>query len=168
MMLRTLLALLMLFTLGTGTASADLETYLNSLSAYASADLGRFRADLGTRFGASDADIDLALRTVSRHGDAALTLWLSNRTGQPIDVVLREYQARKGQGWGALAQSLGIKPGSADFHALKRGDLGWHPDGNERRDRRTDDYRGDEGKGTDQRKGDKGRGKDKGKGQRKD
>lgn len=159
MMLRTLLIALMLFTLGAGVASADMDAYLNRLTAYAGADLGRFRADLGAHFGASAPEIDLALRTVSRHGDAALALWLSNRTRQPLDVVLREYQARQGQGWGALAQSLGIKPGSADFHALKRGDLGWHPDRDDRRDRRDGDYGRDGGKGSD-----KGMGKDKGKG----
>jgi len=161
MMLRTLLIALMLFTLGAGVASADMDAYLNRLTAYAGADLGRFRADLGAHFGASGPEIDLALRTVSRHGDAALALWLSNRTRQPLDVVLREYQARQGQGWGALAQSLGIKPGSADFHALKRGDLGWHPD---RNTRRTGDYGRDGGQGVDPGKGDKGKGKDKDKG----
>jgi len=157
MMLRTLLIALMLFTLGAGVASADMDAYLNRLTAYASADLGRFRADLGAHFGASGPEIDLVLRTVSRHGDAALALWLSNRTRQPLDVVLREYRARKGQGWGALAQSLGIKPGSADFHALKRGDLGWNPD------RRTGDYGRDGGK-AEHGKEDKGKGKDKDKG----
>jgi hypothetical protein len=33
--------------------------------------------------------------------------------------VVREYSTRKGQGWGALAQSLGIKPGGRQ--ALKGG-----------------------------------------------
>ena len=158
MIMRSLLAALMFVILGAGVAFADMDAYLNRLTAYAGADLGRFRADLGVHFGASGPEIDLALRTVARHGDAALVLWLSNRTRQPLDVVLREYQGRKGQGWGALAQSLGIKPGSADFHALKRGDLGWHPD------RRTDDYGRGGGKGGESGKGDKGKGKDKDKG----
>lgn len=163
MIMRSLLAALMFVILGVGVgvASADMDAYLNRLTAYAGADLGRFRADLGAHFGASGPEIDLALRTASRHGDAALVLWLSNRTRQPLDVVLREYHGRKGQGWGALAQSLGIKPGSADFHALKRGDLGWHPD---RRDRRTDDYGRGGGKGGESGKGDKDKGKDKDKG----
>jgi hypothetical protein len=30
---------------------------------------------------------------------------------------------KKGQGWGVIAKSLGIKPGSPEFHALKRGDF---------------------------------------------
>ena len=67
---------------------------------------------------------DLVLNTVSRRGDAALCFWLSNHTRQPMDVVLREYRAHKGQGWGVLAKSLGIKPGSEAFPGLKRGDLG--------------------------------------------
>jgi hypothetical protein len=40
---------------------------------------------------------------------------------QPTDYVIEKYKSDKGKGWGALANSLGIKPGSKDFHALKRG-----------------------------------------------
>jgi hypothetical protein len=35
--------------------------------------------------------------------------------------VLEKYKAGKGKGWGNLAKTLGIKPGSREFHALKRG-----------------------------------------------
>ena len=42
---------------------------------------------------------------------------------QPTDRVLREYRTSKGKGWGVIAQSLGIKPGSAEFHALNGQDL---------------------------------------------
>jgi hypothetical protein len=34
--------------------------------------------------------------------------------------VLREYKSSKGKGWGVIAKSLGIKPGSKEFHELKR------------------------------------------------
>jgi len=34
---------------------------------------------------------------------------------------MERYRADKGKGWGVLAKSLGIKPGSKEFHALKRG-----------------------------------------------
>ena len=37
------------------------------------------------------------------------------------DYVIERYRSGKGKGWGALAQSLGIKPGSKEFHDLKRG-----------------------------------------------
>lgn len=39
-----------------------------------------------------------------------------------LDVV-REYDRAPGQGWGAVAKRLGIKPGSPAFHALKNGTL---------------------------------------------
>jgi hypothetical protein len=35
--------------------------------------------------------------------------------------------AHRRQGWETVARSLGIKPGSAAFHALKEGALDWHP-----------------------------------------
>ena len=34
----------------------------------------------------------------------------------------KRYKSDKGKGWGVLAKSLGIKPGSQEFHALKSGD----------------------------------------------
>jgi len=127
MFCRHLLLPLTLVLLTAGAACADLDVYLNSLNVSAQADLGGFRADLGAHFGTSGPQVDLVLRTVRDPADAAVCLWLSNRSHQPVEVVLREYSSHKGQGWGALAQSLGIKPGSADFKALKNGDIGWHP-----------------------------------------
>jgi hypothetical protein len=47
-----------------------------------------------------------------------------------METVVEIYRKQKGQGWGAVAQSLGIKPGSADFHALKQGNLDWRPEQN--------------------------------------
>jgi hypothetical protein len=46
---------------------------------------------------------------------------------QPQEVVLREYQANKGKGWGVIAKNLGIKPGSREFHELKKGVDGGGP-----------------------------------------
>jgi hypothetical protein len=44
-------------------------------------------------------------------------------TQKPPETVLHVYQANRGKGWGVIAKSLGIKPGSREFHALKRGDF---------------------------------------------
>jgi hypothetical protein len=41
--------------------------------------------------------------------------------GRPCRYVVDEWRHDHGQGWGALAHRLGIKPGSAEFHRLKRG-----------------------------------------------
>jgi hypothetical protein len=42
-------------------------------------------------------------------------------SAKPTDYVITQYKSGKGKGWGALAHSLGIKPGSKEFHELKRG-----------------------------------------------
>jgi hypothetical protein len=57
--------------------------------------------------------------------------------------------ANKGKGWGVIAKNLGIKPGSAEFHALKRGDLS---------------FTGEPGAGEGQKGQGKGKGKGRGKG----
>jgi hypothetical protein len=112
-----------------GMAHAELDAYLHSLNVSASGDIGGFRASVGAHFGASGPQLDLVFRSVDAPGDAAICFWLAQETHRPVDVVVREYRKHKGQGWGALAQSLGIKPGSAAFKDLKRGNLGWEPDG---------------------------------------
>ena len=48
-------------------------------------------------------------------------LRLEEMSGLPTEDVIEEYKSNKGKGWGRLAKSLGIKPGSREFHALKRG-----------------------------------------------
>ena len=43
------------------------------------------------------------------------------RSGTPYDEALRLYERHHGEGWGAMAKRMGIKPGSAEFHAMKQG-----------------------------------------------
>lgn len=43
------------------------------------------------------------------------------RSGTSYDEALRIYERHHGEGWGAMAKRMGIKPGSPDFHALKQG-----------------------------------------------
>lgn len=48
---------------------------------------------------------------------------IAHALGIPCIDVVHEYDRHPGQGWGAVAKRLGIKPGSAAFHALKRGQV---------------------------------------------
>lgn len=48
---------------------------------------------------------------------------IAHSLGIPCIDVVHEYDRHPGQGWGAVAKRLGIKPGSAAFHALKRGQV---------------------------------------------
>ena len=48
---------------------------------------------------------------------------IAHALGMPCIDVVHEYDRHPGQGWGAVAKRLGIKPGSPAFHALKRGQV---------------------------------------------
>lgn len=121
---RKLWVALTILLLSASLAHADLDQYLQDLNVSARADLGDFKVQVGAHFGVPAPDLDLVFRGVFDPADAVICLWLGQQSHRPYDVVIREYRARKGQGWGALAQSLGIKPGSSAFRALKAGNLG--------------------------------------------
>lgn len=160
---------LTIVALSAALAHADLDGYLKELDIRARADFGDFKAQVGAHFGVPAPDLDLVFKGVLTPADAVICLWLGQQSGRPYDVVMREYRARKGQGWGALAQSLGIKPGSPQFKALKAGELGWKPGpagggsvrGKERHDgHHDDDHRHDDRGGQAKDRG-KGQGKNK-------
>jgi len=128
-MKRCLMIGLLALLLSAGYAHADLDLYLEDLAISAQGDLGGFSAQLGARFGLSRGEVEIYLSNVDRPADAALLLWLEERSHQPRERVLTVYRQERGHGWGALAQSLGIKPGSRDFKALKAGELDFRLDG---------------------------------------
>ena len=80
-----------------------------------------FRAKLSTRFKIDDTQINIVFNNVERLADAYMIHSLGEMSKQPIENVIEKYKAGKGKGWEALAKSLGIKPGSKEFHVLKRG-----------------------------------------------
>jgi hypothetical protein len=87
----------------------------------AEADYLDFRARLAARFNIGGLEINAVLSTVEKPADAYVVLRLGEISRHPTDYVLAKYKANKGKGWGVLAQSLGIKPGSSEFRALKSG-----------------------------------------------
>ena len=95
--------------------------WIRDFNIKAEADPSGFRARLATRFKIGDAQIKIVLNNVEKPADAYMVLRLGEMSKQPTENVIKKYKSGKGKGWGALAKSLGIKPGSKDFHALKRG-----------------------------------------------
>jgi hypothetical protein len=95
--------------------------WIRDFNIQAEADPSGFRARLATRFNIGDAQIKVVLSNVEKPADTYMVLRLGEMSNQPIENVIEKYKSGKGKGWGALAKSLGIKPGSAEFHALKRG-----------------------------------------------
>jgi len=102
------------------SAAGDFD-WIKDLNIQAQADPSGFRAALGARFRIGDAEISAVLGNVAYPGDAYMVLRLGEMSRHPTDYVIQQYRAGKGNGWGALAKSLGIKPGSDEFHALKNG-----------------------------------------------
>ena len=105
----------------TTTAVAGDFGWTKDLNIQAQADPSGFRARLATRFNLGDADVKVVLSNFDSPSDAYIALRLGEMSGRSIDYVTDRYEKHKGNGWGALAKELGIKPGSDEFHALKGG-----------------------------------------------
>lgn len=95
--------------------------WLENLSIEAKADGSGFRTRLATRFKIGDVKVQAVLSDMGNGADAYMVMRLGEMSGHNIDYVVERYKKNKGKGWGAMAKSLGIKPGSRAFKALKRG-----------------------------------------------
>jgi hypothetical protein len=104
-------------------AGGGLDGFLSKLNAQAKSDLASFSAKISAQFGVPEAQVKVVISTVKQPADAFMVFQLGRMAQQPTYRVLDIYQSRKVKGWGAMAKELGIKPGSPEFHALKRGDF---------------------------------------------
>jgi len=111
---------MILLLVSSAAAAGDFD-WVRDFNIRVQADPTGFRARIAARFQIDDAQITAVRGNVSTPADAYIVWRLGEMSRQPTDLVLREYRASKGKGWGVIAQSLGIKPGSAEFHALKNG-----------------------------------------------
>jgi len=120
-LLKVLFISTMVFLTVSSAAIASDFDWTRELNFQAQADPSGFRARLATRFKIGDVQVDAVLSNVEDPADAYIMLRLGEMSGRPVDHVMEKYSHNKGKGWGALAKSLGIKPGSREFHALKSG-----------------------------------------------
>ena len=149
-----LAVILALATASTLTLAGDFD-WLKEFNIKAVNDGDHYRTQLATRFQIGRAQIDAIVNDVANPADAYMILRLGELSRRPTDDVIKTYKTNKNKGWGNIAKSLGIKPGSKRFHALKRGN-----DMDEDGKKRT--------KKTKSKSGDKEHGKDKNKGEDKD
>lgn len=123
-MKRTVIATIFLLITGiAAVANAGLDGFLSSLNVQARADVGGFNVKLGAQFGVPVPQVERILRTVETPADAFMVLQLGQMSARRPEAVIDTYRSSKSRGWGVIAKELGIKPGSADFHALKSGNL---------------------------------------------
>lgn len=111
----------MVLLLCSSAAMAGDFDWIKDFNIQAQADPTGFRARLATRFQIGDAQISAVLGNVPDPADAYMVFKLGEMSHHSPERVMQEYKSGKGKGWGVLAKSLGIKPGSKEFHALKKG-----------------------------------------------
>jgi len=104
-------------------AGGGLDGFLHDLNIQARADMNGFAMKVSTQFGVPLPRVQAVITTVDTPADAFMCFQLGEMSRKPHDTVTQVYQTHKGKGWGVIAKRLGIKPGSPEFHALKRGDL---------------------------------------------
>jgi len=107
-------------TISFNTGDRGLDVTLSSLNLQARLDIGAFSTELSVSFGVAQPQIQNWI-TVEKLQPAEiyLVLELGRITKTPPATVIALYKDNKGKGWGAVAKALGIKPGSAEFKALK-------------------------------------------------
>jgi len=104
-------------------ARADLDGFLRNVNIQARTDMRSFSVRVAAQFGIPEAQVVAIVNRVDSPADVFMVFQIGHWTGRPHEEVIGTYNASKGKGWGVIARRLGIKPGSAEFHALRRGDL---------------------------------------------
>lgn len=116
-----------LFTTTDGFAApkggAALEVHISSVNNNALRDMDNFMIRMNQAYGVTRSVVEAMMNSHKFNpGEVYMTFWLSQTTKKQPSYVADTYKANRGKGWGVIAKQLGIKPGSAEFHALKRGD----------------------------------------------
>lgn len=103
--------------------AGNLENFLSNLNMQCKADMSGCTVRLSSQFGVPLPQVQTVIRTVDTFSDAFMCYQLGQMTYKQPETVVQTYKRNKGKGWGVIAKELGIKPGSAEFHALKSGNF---------------------------------------------
>ena len=104
------------------TGDAWVDTRLGDINDYGYRYREPFMDEMTRYYGAPrDLVSDLLINRRWAPGDVYYACAIAQIIGRPCRYVVDEWGRDHGQGWGVVAQRLGIKPGSAEFHRLKKG-----------------------------------------------
>jgi len=116
------------FAQRTATGDRKLDSLLGKINQEAAADPDGFFRQLSQKHNVPEEEIRQAReRHNLSYGDTYMATALSRISKRPIGAVAEGYKQNQGQGWGVMAMSLGIKPGSPEFKQMKadaRGSIG--------------------------------------------
>lgn len=97
----------------------EMDNMLTSIHNQALKDITAFHNNVVSTFNIVGSRVDAALKILAP-GDVYMAAQLSVSANKPFDEVVKTYSANKSKGWGAMAKEMGIKPGSPEFHAMKK------------------------------------------------
>lgn len=112
------------FSINWNPRSGDVwvDSQLNDVNRYGSRYREPFVDEMVRYYGAPrDLVTELLVTRRWAPGDVYYACSIAQTLGRPCRYVVDEWDRNHGKGWGAVAKELGIKPGSAEFHRLKRG-----------------------------------------------
>ena len=112
------------FSLNWNPRSGDVwvDTQLADMNRYGSQYREPFIDEMVRYHGAPrDLVTDLLVNRRWAPGDVYYACTIAQVIGRPCRHVVDEWTTHHAQGWGVVARRLGIKPGSAEFHRLKKG-----------------------------------------------
>ncbi|GAB3754986.1 hypothetical protein [Lysobacter olei] len=112
------------YSIGWDPRSGDVwvDTYLGDVNRYGSRYRDPFVNEMVRYYGAPrDLVVDLLTTRRWAPGDVYYACAIAQILGRPCRYVADYWDEHHGKGWGVVAKELGIKPGSAEFHRLKRG-----------------------------------------------
>lgn len=112
------------FTVGWSPRTGDVwvDSYLTDMNRYGSRYREPFIDELVRYHGAPrPLVVELLDQRRWAPGDVYYACSIASIIGRPCRYVIDEYDRDRGQGWGNIAKRMGIKPGSPEFHRLKRG-----------------------------------------------
>jgi hypothetical protein len=101
------------------TGDTEMDNILTAVHNEAVKDITAFKNTVTNTFNIVNARVDAALKLLSP-GDVYMAAQVSQTVNKPFEEVVKTYSSHKDKGWGAIAKELGIKPGSPEFHAMKK------------------------------------------------
>jgi len=107
------------FSLSAKSGDVELDASLNDINIKAKADLTLFKKDLSIEFNIGEPKIEKMLSAQLSPADVFMVCQVADLTKKEPDLVVTSFNTNKDKGWGVIAKEMGIKPGSAEFHALK-------------------------------------------------
>lgn len=101
------------------TGDVEMDGFLKEVNNEALKDIKTFTNNVSTKFNILKADVEKLLKDLAP-GDVYMSAQVANVITKPVTEVSTAYMKNKEKGWGAIAKEMGIKPGSAEFHKLKK------------------------------------------------